>query len=71
MPRLAEMTRENIPVEAIPRGFKNAYVTAQKRLYVREDKKFVGFGFKVRLYDPNTRESTFIIVEDYELIDYF
>jgi len=71
MPRLAEMTKENIPDDLIPKGFTDSYVVKQKRLYIRENKKFVGYGFTVELYSWKTRERADIIVLDEQLIGYF
>lgn len=71
MPRLPPLESDNIPKELIPKGFSLAYVTTQKRLYIRKDKKFVGYGFIVRFFQPNTGERTEIILRDDQLIDYF
>jgi len=71
MPRLPEMTINNIPKDLIPKGFSDAYVTSQKRLYIRENKKFVGYGFIVKLYSFKQRDRIEIILVDDQLIGYF
>lgn len=72
MPRLPEMRIDNISAELIPKGFANdGYVTKQKRLYIRENKKFVGYGFIVTLYSWKQQDRVDIIVLDDQLIRYF
>ena len=71
MPRLTDLTINNIPQDLIPKGYSDAYVTRQKRLYIRENKKFVGYGFVVKLYSFNQREDFEIILTDDQLIGYF
>ena len=71
MPRLPEMTTDNIPEELIPKGFSDSYVIKQKRLYIRENKKFVGYGFIVKLYSWKQQDRVEIIVLDNQLIGYF
>lgn len=72
MPRLPPIDNDNIPRDLFPKGYANdGYVTTQQRLYIRENKKFVGYGFIVRFYSWKLQDSTKIIVRDDQLIDYF